>query len=77
MKTATNVVRAWETDFGSIILPDDFPSHALTKSGWYDRRFKIFRDMKAYIEDFNQKILSGASSTIRGSSFTEWCNARK
>lgn len=28
------------TEYGVIDLPDDFPSHIITKDGWWDKRYK-------------------------------------
>lgn len=39
----------WQSDWGVIILPDDFPFAALRKDGWFDKRRKISKQIQRYI----------------------------
>jgi hypothetical protein len=76
-KEMKNSVAVYMTDFGNVILPDDFPSHAMRKNGWPDRRRKIAGDVSRYIEDLQEGAfqLWQAGRSVQGESamsFAEW-----
>ena len=63
----------WAADWGDIILPDDFPTCALTTSGWFDQRYKISADARRYIAEQDKKLETGKEkSGFHGPSFSEW-----
>lgn len=53
-----NAVQIYVTDVGKIILPDDFPSHALRKDGRPDRRQKVAEELQEYIDDLKAGALA-------------------
>jgi hypothetical protein len=40
-------VSLWVSSYGDIVLPADFPAYALTKSGWWDKRYTADARVKA------------------------------
>lgn len=34
----------WVSDWGEIVLPDDFPTHIFRKDGWWDKRYGAIRE---------------------------------
>ena len=72
-----NSIQIYETDFGPVILPKDFPGHAFRKNGTVDRRRKIAAALQEYIEDltaaarasFEAEVLVGG---LRAMSWDEW-----
>lgn len=47
----------WRCDYGTFVLPDNFPHHVIRKDGWFDRRFKKDRLVaQAYIKEQTDKM---------------------
>lgn len=71
-------ISVWAADFGDMILPDDFPKGALTKSGWFDKRYKIYSDARRYIAEQSKKLEAGLeASGFKAPSFNEWRNTTR
>jgi hypothetical protein len=74
MKTSVSL---FVTDFGNVILPDDFPAYAMRKNGWPDRRRKIAGDVSRYLEALQEAAsqLYVAGQPVHGRrlmGFGEW-----
>jgi hypothetical protein len=64
-------VYIWESDWGSIRLPDDMPK-PFRIDGWFDHRFAIAGKVKDYLNDMTLRKRDGYEAT----SFCWWLNNR-
>lgn len=63
----------WATDWGDIKLPNDFPASSMTKSGWFDKRYRVYSDARRYIAEMDKRLETGAEkSGFQAPSFHEW-----
>ncbi len=70
------MITIWVDDWGDIVLPDDFPASALTNSGLFDKRYKVYEDARNYIADQSKKLEAGIERPgFRAPSFYEWRKA--
>lgn len=66
-------VRIWTSDFGDIALPEDFPEKLITRTGWFDGRFKLSRAASDYISAQSGKLMRGEERPgFLAPSFGKW-----
>lgn len=67
------MITMYQADFGEFQLPDDFPAAVFRLDGWYDRRYKIVADAKAYIAEQSKKLEAGLEPCrFKAPSFQVW-----
>jgi hypothetical protein len=72
------MVTIWVSDFGNIQLPGDFPDAIMRLDGWWDERYKLVADGKAYIAEQSRKLETGEEkSGFHAPSFNDWRNAAR
>lgn len=54
----TGRIQIYITDFGNVIMPDDFPGYVVRKNGLPDRRYKIAADIADYFRDLEEGALA-------------------
>jgi hypothetical protein len=64
------------TDFETVRLPDDFPSKAIRKDGWPDKRWGIAEAISKYFKDLSeasaQHYIAGTHRRRNAISWAEW-----
>ena len=51
--------KQWVCDWGEFVIPDDVPVSQFRKDGWFDRRRKITKQLRAYFNAMSDRLRDG------------------